>query len=81
MVNRLVAVLVLVWGLVVAGGGVDVRVAVSSKIETWSGRGVVAGLVFGLLLVGVAGGCGMRQGAGRARRTRWERSVWEEWKI
>lgn len=23
---------------------------------------------------------GMRQGAERIRRTRWERSVWEEWK-
>lgn len=45
----MVAVLVLVWGLVVAGGGVDVRVAVSSKMETWSGRGGVAGLVLGLL--------------------------------
>jgi len=51
MVNRLVAVLVLVGGLVMAGGGVDVRVAVSSRMETWSGRGGVAGLVLGLILV------------------------------
>lgn len=70
MIGRLIAVLVLLWGLTVAAGGLYVLVQVSSDTTTWSARGGIAALVLGLILVGVSGGMWRAAGGGRVGASR-----------
>lgn len=70
MIGRLIALLVLLWGLAVAAGGLYVLVKVSSDTTTWSARGGIAGLVLGLILIGVSGGMWRFAGGGRVGASR-----------